>query len=158
MIDDSRLSRSRFLHGAAVLLALAAAPGASAQIVTVGGGVLLSDGPTQPVFEFHAETPPVGSWRVYGTLSWTDESIAPTFIAAAERPVFRNGDAYTGVGAGLIALEANDHEVDAMLVSSTVVPLPVPRTSFVLIASTLPFESFDWSVVAKISVAAFFGR
>lgn len=148
----------RYLHGAAVLAVMAVATGASAQIVTVGGGVLLSDRPTEPVFELHAETPPLGAWRAYGTLSWTDESIRPTLIAAAERPVLRNGDAYTGIGAGLLAPEATDYGVEAMLVSTTVLPLPIPRTSFVLVASTLPFESFDWSVVAKIGITAFFGR
>jgi hypothetical protein len=45
-----------------------------------------------------------------------------------------------------------------MLVSTTVVPLPVPRTSFVLIASTLPFEQFDWSLVLKIGVTLLFVR
>lgn len=148
----------RYLHGAAVALALAITSGASAQIVTVGGGVLLSDRPTEPVLELHAETPPLGAWRVYATLSWTDESAKPTLIAAAERPVLRNGDAYTGIGAGLLAPESNDYKVDAMLVSTTVVPLPIPRTSFVLVASTLPFEGFDWSVVAKVGITAFFGR
>jgi hypothetical protein len=135
---------------------LAIAPAAAAQLVTAGAGVLISERPEQPVFELHGETPPFAEARAYLTLSWTDESWAPTSITAVERPVLRFGDAFTGVGAGLLWLEVNDYRPYPMLVSSTSVPLPVPRTSFVMIASTLPFESFDWSLVLKIGVTLLF--
>ena len=58
----------------------------------------------------------------------------------------------------MLWLDANDYRPYPMLVGSTVVPLPVPRTSFVLIASTLPFEDFDWSLVLKIGVTVVFVR
>lgn len=79
-------------------------------------------------------------------------------ITAAERPVRRAGSAFTGLGAGLLWLEANDYAPYPMLVSSTVVPLPLPRTSFVAIVSTLPFEDFDWSLVLKLGVTVWFQR
>lgn len=140
-----------------LLLGLAGSP-AVAQVGTVGAGVLVSERPTEPVFELHAETPPVTQWRGYVTLSWTDESASPTVITAAERPVLRFGGGFTGLGAGLLWLEATDYEPDAMLVTSTVLPLPIPRTSVVVIGSTLPFEDFDWSVVLKLGITLFFGR
>lgn len=135
------------------------APDAGAQLVTVGAGALVTERATEPVAELHAETPPLAlDARGYVTLSWTDESGAPTLITAAERPALRVGRAYAGLGGGLLWLEANDYEPYPMLVSSTVVPLPVPRTSFVLIASTLPFEEFDWSLVLKLGVTVLFVR
>ncbi len=138
--------------------ALALAPAASAQLATAGAGVLITQRPAQPVFELHGETPPFAETRAYLTLSWTDDSWAPTIITAVERPVLRFDGAFTGVGAGLLWLEPNDYRPYPMLVSTTVVPLPVPRTSFVLIASTLPFEQFDWSLVLKIGVTLLFVR
>ncbi len=140
------------------LFMLASSPSANAQFVTAGAGVLESKRPVEPVVELHAETPPLASTRGYVTLSWTDDSANPTVITAAERPVFHFGRAFTGLGAGLLWLEVNDYEPYPMLVSSTVVPLPVPRTSFVLIASTLPFEDFDWSLVLKVGVTLVFIR
>lgn len=137
---------------------LVAAAGAAGQIVTVGAGALVSERPTEPVIELHAETPPYAGWRAYGTLSWTDESAAPTVITAAERPVIHWGSGFTGLGAGLLWLEVNDYEPDPILVSSTVLPLPIPRTSLVVIGSTLPFEDFDWSVVLKVGVTVLFVR
>lgn len=113
---------------------------------------------TEPVAELHGETPPLVGARAYTTLSWTDESARPTLITAAERPVLQVGSAFVGLGAGLLWLEANDYAPYPMLVSSTVVPLPVPRTSFVTIASTLPFERFDWSLVFKLGVTVLFVR
>jgi hypothetical protein len=139
-------------------LAVVFPPNAGAQLATVGLGVLLSERPAEPVAELHAETPPVAQFRGYVTLSWTDDSAAPTVIAAVERPVLFVKRAFTGLGAGLLWLEANDYRPYPMLVSSTVIPLPLPRTSFVLIASTLPFEDFDWSLVLKVGMTLFFVR
>ena len=150
-----RWTRTLLLAGAS---ALALAPAASAQFVTAGAGVLFTERPAQPVFELHGQTPPFAEARAYLTLSWIDDSWAPTIITAAERPVLRVGRAFTGIGAGLLWLEANDYRPYPMLVSSTVVPLPVLRTSFVLIASTLPFEHFEWSFVLKLGVTLLFVR
>jgi hypothetical protein len=58
--------------------ALALAPAASAQLATAGAGVLITQRPAQPVFELHGETPPFAETRAYLTLSWTDDSWAPT--------------------------------------------------------------------------------
>jgi hypothetical protein len=146
---------------AVLLAACASLPGAratEAQLVTVGAGALLSERPAEPVFELHAETPPFARTRAYVTVSWTDESWNPTLITAAERPVLHVGQAFLGLGAGLLWLDANDYSPYPMLVSSTVVPLGIPRTSFVASASTLPFEDFDWSLVLKIGVTVLFVR
>jgi len=134
------------------LFLLATSSPALAQFFTVGGGVLVSERPTEPVLELHGQSPPFAGARAYLTLSWTDESRKPTLISAIERPIFNVGSAFVGLGAGLLWIEPNDYNPYPMLVSSTVVPLPVPKTSFVLIASTLPFEDFDWSVVFKVGV------
>lgn len=141
-----------------VLWLMAAAP-AAAQIVTVGAGALLSDFPTEAVYEIHAETPPLpADFRAYATLSWTEHSAAPTVITAAERPLVEFGPAFTGIGAGVLWLEPADYEAYPILVSSTVVPLPIPRTSFVAIASTQPFQDWTWSLVLKVGVTLLFIR
>ena len=129
-----------------------------AQMATLGAGALLSDGPTQPVFEFHAATAPVWKTRGYATFSWTDDSASPVIIAAAERRVLTFGSGGVGLGAG--ALMVTEPEFDALpiAVSSTVVPLRIPRTSIVAIASTAPFDDFQWSLVLKASVLLWFAR
>jgi hypothetical protein len=139
-----------------VLLATLAGS-ADAQFATVGGGVLLADKFHEPVAELHAETPPLFASRAYLTLSWTDESASPTVITAAERNLLR-GKAIVGLGAGLLWLEPNDYKPYPILVSSTVVPLPIPRTAVVAIASTQPFQDFQWSVVLKVGVTFWFVR
>lgn len=130
----------------------------SAQLATVGGGVLTSKRAPEPVAELHVATPPVLATRAYLTLSWTDESGKPTVITAAERSLLRRKPASVGLGAGLLWLEGNDYEPYPIVVSSTVIPLPVPRTAFVAIASTQPFQEFEWSVVLKIGVTVWFLR
>jgi hypothetical protein len=131
---------------------------APAQLLTVGGGALVTERSTDLVGELHGATPPLAGARAYVTLSWTEINAGPTVITAVERPILRVGRAFIGAGAGLLWLEGNDYRPYPMLVSSTVVPLPVPRTSFVLIASTLPFEDFDWSLVLKVGVTVVFVR
>lgn len=134
--------------------AFAAVPrGASAQQVTVGGGALLSDRPVQPVAELHASAPPLAGVRGYTTWSWTDESARPAVIAAAERSLVRTPISFTGLGAGVLCVDPNDYRPQPMVVSTTVVPLPVPRTAAVAIGSVLPFEDFDWSLVLKVGVS-----
>lgn len=146
----------RFLG--AGLLAVAWASGAHAQLATVGAGVLLTKYDPQPVAELHAETPPLFRTRAYGTLSWTDESARPTVITAAERSILVTGATMTGLGAGLLWLDVNDYRPYPILVSSTVIPLPVPRTALVVIGSTQPFQDFDWSLVLKLGITAWFRR
>lgn len=143
---------------AAVLATVLAAGSATAQIATIGAGALLSGRDPVVVYELHGQTPPLAEWRGYGTLSWTDQSAAPTVITAAERPLLTFGDAFTGIGGGLLWLEANDYAPYPILVSSTVIPLPIPRTSVVVIASSQPFQDFGWSVVLKVGVTLFFIR
>ncbi len=142
----------------ALLFWMALAPAAWAQLLTVGGGVLVSERPAEPVVEIHGETPPFARARAYLTLSWTDESVKPTIISAVELPVLHVGRAFTGLGVGLLWLPVNDYQPYPMLVNSTVIPLPIPRTSFVLIASTLPLEDFEWSLVFKVGVTVVFIR
>jgi hypothetical protein len=142
-----------------VLAALAAAfpTTADAQFATVGGGVLLGDRLHEPVAELHAETPPFLLSRAYLTLSWTDESASPTVITAAERSLIR-GRVMLGLGAGLLWLEPNDYKPYPILVSTTIVPLPIPRTAVLAIASTQPFQDFEWSLVLKVGVTFWFVR
>lgn len=141
---------------AAALLAALLGTDAEAQFATVGGGVLLSNRSPQPVAELHAESPPVVRTRAYGTLSWTDDSARPTVITAAERQVVNTGVTMTGLGAGLLWLEVNDYRPYPIVVSSTVIPLPLPRTAVVAIASTQPFQDFEWSLVLKVGFTAWF--
>ena len=129
-----------------------------AQLVTVGAGVLTSERAPEPVAELHAATAPVLATRAYVTLSWTDESGKPTIITAAERSIVGTKAARVGLGAGLLWLEGNDYEPYPIVVSSTVIPLPLPRTAFVAIASTQPFQDFEWSLVLKIGVTLWFVR
>jgi hypothetical protein len=140
------------------LLTVMGGTDAEAQFVTLGAGALLSRRSPQPVAEVHAETPPVAQARAYGTLSWTDDSSRPTVITAAERLVVNTGLTMTGLGAGLLWLDVNDYRPYPILVSSTVIPLPVPRTAVVAIASTQPFQDFEWSLVLKVGFTAWFRR
>lgn len=128
------------------------------QLATVGAGVLTSKRAPEPVAELHAATPPLFATRAYLTLSWTDESGKPTVITAAERSLLARKYALAGLGAGLLWLEGNDYRPYPIVVSSAVIPLPVPRTAFVAIASTQPFQEFEWSVVLKVGVTAWFVR
>ena len=131
---------------------------AYAQLATIGGGVLVSNRPPEPVAELHAETPPVHAARAYLTLSWTDESAKPTVIAAAERALLQRKAVMIGLGAGLLSLEGNDYRPYPIIVSSTVVPVPIPRTALVVIGSTQPFQEFEWSLVLKVGVTLWFVR
>ena len=128
------------------------------QMATLGAGLLLSDGPTQPVLELHAATAPVLQTRAYATFSWTDESVSPVIIAAAERRVLSLGRGGVGLGAGALLLTEPDLEAIPIAVGSTVIPLRIPRTSIVAIGSTAPFDDFQWSLVLKASVLLWFER
>lgn len=141
---------------AAVVCALPSA--AQAQFATVGGGVLIGEKFREPVAELHAETPPFFRSRAYVTFSWTDESAKPTYITAAERALVATSRVIVGLGGGLLWLENNDYRPYPIIVSSTVLPLRIPRTAVVAIASTQPFQDFDWSLVLKVGVTVWFVR
>ncbi len=143
---------------AAGLLWLMSVTDVHAQFVTIGGGALLSKRSPEPVVELHGETPPLVRTRAYVTLSWTDESAKPTVISAFERQVIAEGRVLAGVGTGLLWLDFNDYRPYPILVSSTALQLPIPRTSLVAIASTQPFQEFEWSLVLKIGVTVWFER
>jgi hypothetical protein len=140
------------------ILAVALSVAAEAQFATVGAGVLVSQRAPELVGELHAETPPLLSTRAYVTLSWTDESAKPTLITATERSIVHGKAVLVGLGAGLLWLEGNNYRPYPIVVSSTVVPLPVPRTAAVAIASTQPFQDLDWSLVLKVGVSVWFLR
>lgn len=156
--QSSTVGPLRLAFFLALLINVGSPSQSSGQLATVGGGVLVTERSTDVVAELHGETPPIAEARGYVTLSWTDASLAPTVISAVERPVLHVGRAFVGMGAGLLWLDANDYRPYPMIVSSTVIPLPVPRTSFVMIASALPFEDFDWSIVFKVGVTVVFVR
>jgi hypothetical protein len=120
--------------------------------------MLMSNRAPQPVAELHVETPPALSARAYVTLSWTDESARPTLITAAERSLVRRKAVLVGLGAGLLWLDVNDYRPYPIVVSSAVVPLPVPRAAVVAIASTQPFQDLEWSLVLKVGVTVWFLR
>lgn len=141
-----------------IVLVVALPVAGDAQLATVGAGVLTSKRAPEPVAELHAATPPILSSRAYLTLSWTDESGMPTVITAAERSIVRGKAALVGLGAGLLWLEGNDYRPYPIVVSSVVIPLPVPRTAVVAIASTQPFQDFEWSLVLKVGVTIWFVR
>ena len=130
---------------------------AEAQFATVGGGLMLSDRPLRPVAELNVQTAPFFESRAYLTMSWTDESAKPTFISAVERSVLQVDNFFTtNVGVGLLWLEYNNYKPFTMLVSSTVVPLSIPKTSIVMIGSALPFQDFEWSLIFKVGVTIWF--
>ena len=128
-----------------------------AQFATVGAGLLMSNRASQPVAELHAESPSLHDARGYATVSWTDDSWKPAVITAGERswPVER---ARVGLGAGLLWLPVPKYRPYPILVSTVVLPLPIPRASIVGIGSTQPFQDFEWSFVLKLGVAVWFVR
>ncbi len=140
------------------LLGLMPLLGAEAQFATVSAGMLVSNRVPAVIAELHAETPPVRATRGWITLSWTDESVKPTVITAVEHALLHVKAAGTGLGAGLLWLEPDNYKPYPIIVSSTVVPLPIPRTSFVAIASTQPFQKFGWSLALEVGVTLWFLR
>jgi hypothetical protein len=132
--------------------------GAEAQFATVSAGLLVSKRVPDPIAELHAETPPVHDTRGWITLSWTDESARPTVITSVEHALLHIKGASTGLGVGVLWLEPDDYKPYPIIVSSNVVPVPIPRTSLIAIASTQPFQDFDWSVAIEVSVTLWFVR
>ena len=132
--------------------------GAEAQFASVSAGALVTNQVPVAIAELHAETPPVRATRGWITLSWTDESAKPTVITAVEHALLRFKTAGTGLGAGVLWLEPDNYKPYAIIVSTTVVALPIPRTTFVAIASTQPFQGFEWSLALEVGVTLWFVR
>lgn len=131
---------------------------AEGQFATASAGMLVSKRVPDPIAELHAETPPFHDTRGWITLSWTDESAKPTVITSVEHALLHIKGASTGLGAGVLWLEVDNYKPYPIIVSSNVVPLPLPRTSLIAIASTQPFQDFDWSVALEVSVTLWFVR
>lgn len=143
----------------AMLVAALGPASARAQMATLGAGMLLGEDVAEPVYEFHAATAPIWQTRAYATFSWTDQSWSPVIIAAAERRILNfRGWATTGLGAGAVILSDPSFDATPIVVSSTVVPLRIPRVAVVAIASTAPFDDFQSSLVLKASVVLWSGR
>lgn len=156
-VGSAARSRKRCVAMAGALTLAVVTP-SEAQFATIGAGVLLSNRSPQPVGELHAESPPLLATRAYATLSWTDDSAKPTVITAAERSLWRLGPAFGSAGVGLLWLDVNEYRPYPILVSSAVLSLPIPRTSAIAIASTQPFQDFEWSLVLKLGVTVWFAR
>jgi hypothetical protein len=129
-----------------------------AQRVSLGAGVLLSARPSEPSFDIHIDSPPFHKTRAELTLAWNDKSSKPTVITEAERSLIDSKWFAFDAGAGLLWLEANDYRPFPAIITTTVVPLPIPRVAIVAIGSTQPFQDFEWSLVLKGSISLFFGR
>lgn len=125
---------------------------AAGQRVALGAGVLLSERPSEPSFDIHIDSPPLYKTRAELTVAWNDKSAKPTLITEAERSIIDSRWFAFDAGAGLIWVEANDYRPWPAIISTTVVPLPVPRAAVVGVASTQPFQDWEWSLVLKLSI------
>ena len=134
------------------VLSFAVSLSAEAQRLSVGAGVLLSKRPSEPTYNIHFDSPPLYKTRAELTLSWNDKSGKPTIITEAERSIIDSRSLAVDAGAGLLWLEFNDYRPYPILISTAVVPLPVPRVAIVAVASTQPFQDFDWSLVLKVGI------
>src|SRR6185503_16510217 len=92
------------------------------------------------------------------TLAWNDKSNNPTVITEAERSIIDTKAFAFDLGGGLLWLEANDYRPFPAIISTAVVPLPIPRLAIVAIGSTQPFQDFEWSLVLKGSISIWSGR
>jgi hypothetical protein len=141
------------------VLGLAVPTESEAQFVTVGAGALLTAGAVDPVVELLVTAPPmVYGFRPYLTTSWVLGEIQPTFITAAERPIWRGSHHFTSLGAGVLWLQPADYTPYPILVSTTAIFPPIPRTMLVGIGSVRPFQDWSWSIVAKVAVMLVAGK
>lgn len=131
---------------------------AAAQRVALGAGVLLSHRPSEPSFALHIDSPPFYKTRAELTLAWNDKSNNPTVITEAERSIIDTKAFAFDLGGGLLWLEANDYRPFPAIISTTVVPLAIPRAAIVAVGSTQPFQDFEWSLVLKASISLWSGR
>ena len=146
-----RTARRLAVFSIALCLAASVAASGEAQRLSAGAGILLSDRPSEPTYNIHLDSPPLHKTRAELTLSWNDESGKPTVITEAERALIDSRYLALDAGAGLLWLEFNDYRPYPILISTAVVPLPVPRTAIVAVGSTQPWQDWDWSLVLKAS-------
>jgi len=149
------------VHRTALSLAVLSttlSPAAGAQRVSLGAGVVLSGRPSEPSFDIHIDSPPFSKIRAELTVAWNDKSSKPTVITEAERALVDTKWFAFDAGAGLLWLEANEYRPFPAIITTTVLPLPVPRAAMVGIASTQPFQNFEWSLVLKLSISIWSGR
>lgn len=149
------------MHRAALSLAVFSTTlvlAAAAQRVSLGAGVLLSSRPSEPSFDLHINSAPFYKTRAELTLAWNDKSNNPTVITEAERSIIDTRAFAFDLGGGLLWLEANDYRPFPAIISTTVVPLPMPRAAIVAVGSTQPFQDFEWSLVLKASISLWSGR
>jgi hypothetical protein len=160
MMNDGRQSRAagRLILLVAVLCLMLPTEG-EAQFLTVGAGALFTKNNVDPVAELFVTSPPiVYEVRAYLTTSWVLDEIQPTFITAADRAVWRTSHHFTTLGAGVLWLQPADYTPYPILVSTTVVFAPIPRTLLVGIGSVQPFQDWSWSIVAKLAVTLVAGK
>src|SRR6202007_445487 len=100
----------------------------AAQRLSVDAGLLVGQFPSAVVYELHGDSPPLYATRASFTLSWTKDSNKPAFLTEPERTIIDTKNISTGVGAGLLWLEANDYRPYPMIISTTFVPVPLPRS------------------------------
>jgi hypothetical protein len=145
----------------AIALALLSAVGtvpAHAQRLSVDAGILIGNFPSEPVYELHGDSPPFWKSRASFTISWTTDVAKPAVITEVERSLVDVKAIGIGLGGGLLWLDDNHYRPYPLIISTTFVPLPIPRTGVVAIAATQPFQQFDWSLVVSLSVGLYSGR
>jgi hypothetical protein len=141
-----------------LVLITVAATTVPGQRLSVDAGILVGNFPSEPVFELHGDSPPFWASRASFTISWTDESAKPAVITEVERSLVDAKALSIGLGGGLLWLDDNHYRPYPIIISTTFVPIPIPRTGIVAIASTQPFQQFDWSLVVSLSVGLYSGR
>ena len=129
-----------------------ALPGAAAtQRAFLGAGIVLSDFASQADFDLHLDSPPWHASRAELTLAWSDQSAKPTVITEAERSIIDTKALAIDLGAGLLWFP-DTYKPFPAIISTIVVPLPLPRTALVAIPDVQPFQDFEWAVVLKLSL------
>jgi len=134
------------------LISIACPRAGHAQRAFLGAGIVLSDFSSLPDFDLHLDSPPWRATRAELTLAWSDESAKPTVITEAERSIIDSKALAVDLGAGLLWFEANDYRPFPAIISTIVVPLPIPRTALVAIPDVQPFQDFEWALVLKVSL------
>lgn len=143
---------------ALVLLDAAWIVSAHAQRLSVDAGILVGNFPSSAVYELHGDSPPFWKSRASFTISWTTDVAKPAVITEVERSLVDVKAIGIGLGGGLLWLDDGHYRPYPIVISTTFVPLPIPRTGVVAIASTQPFQQFDWSLVVSLSVGLYSGR
>ena len=131
---------------------------ARAQRLSVDAGILVGNFPGSAVYELHGDSPPFWKSRASFTISWTDDIAKPAVITEVERSLVDAKAIGIGLGGGLLWLDDDHYRAYPIIISTTFVPIPIPRTGVVAIASTQPFQQFDWSLVVSLSVSLYSGR